>query len=538
MTPTHPQAAATAERRGRWRHLARWPRRLSLFWRTFLSLVLLLTACILAWVQTFRTLEFEPQALQSARQVASLVNLTRAALQHADAIARVSLVKTLVDEERLRIAPREPSDSYSGYGTDAFSRRVAEELTLHLGPGTLVAREVNGFAGLWVGFQMDQDSYWLLLDPRRVATIQGRTWLIWLGIASLFSLSGAAVLARFINRPLDALSEAAAQVGTGAWQAGRLDGDASTPEIRAVYQEFNRMARQLARAEEDRQLMLAGISHDLRTPLARLRLEAEMSVPDPQAQSDMVADLAQVNTIIDKFLDYARSGPSRLEPVDVGECLQAAMASQRALGPGQATDPDTHTSATDPSLTVTLEWPHTGPPVAARRQPAPPAIPHNAHAVSSGSTAIQALADPPAGHCMAMADPVDLLRVFNNLLENTRRYGRVPPAAAQAHIRVRCEGEWVQVEFSDRGPGVDAHTLSRLAQPFFRGDAARSQASGAGLGLAVVRKMLERMGGQLTLSSAGVPGEGLTARVQLQKATQKAVPMSAQTALTEAHAHS
>lgn len=461
---------------------ARWPRRVSLFWRTFLSLVLLLTACILAWVQTFRALEFEPQALQSARQVASLVNLTRAALQHADAIARVSLVKTLVDEERLRIAPREPSDTYQGYGTDTFSRRVADELAQHLGPGTLVAREVNGFAGLWVGFQMDRDSYWLLLDPRRLATIQGRTWLIWLGIATLFSLSGAAVLARFINRPLDALSRAAAQVGTGAWQAGKLDGDASTPEIRAVYQGFNRMARQLARAEDDRQLMLAGISHDLRTPLARLRLEAEMSVPDPQAQADIVADLAQVNAIIDKFLDYARPGPTHMEVVDVGECLHAALASQRALVRG--TEPAEPTDAPDTTLNVTLALPSGD-----ARQP-----------------------------CLAWADPVDLLRVFNNLLENTRRYGRVPPAVAEAHIRVWCDGDRVQVAFSDQGPGVDAPTLSRLAQPFFRGDSARSQASGAGLGLAVVRKMLERMGGQLTFSSPNTPGGGLTSLVQLRKA--------------------
>lgn len=472
---------------------SRWPRRVGLFWRTFLSLVLLLTACILAWVQTFRALEFEPQALQSARQVASLVNLTRAALQHADAIARVSLVKTLVDEERVRIAPREPSDTYTGYGTDTFSRRVADELAQHLGPGTLVAREVNGFEGLWVGFQMEQDSYWLLLDPRRLATIQGRTWLIWLCIATLFSLSGAAVLARFINRPLHALSRAAAQVGTGAWQAGRLDGDASTPEIRAVYQGFNRMARQLARAEEDRQLMLAGISHDLRTPLARLRLEAEMSVPDPQAQADIVADLAQVNAIIDKFLDYARPGPTHMQVVDVGECLQAALTSQRALvSQGKLCKPATPEprESADTLLMVTL------------------ALPSNE-------------GQPP---CLALADPVDLLRVFNNLLENTRRYGRMPPAAAQAHIQLSCDADHIQVAFGDRGPGVDAATLSRLSQPFFRGDAARSQASGAGLGLAVVRKMLERMGGQLSFSSPHAPGEGLTALVQLRKAPQQRQP--------------
>lgn len=456
--------------------LRRWPRRIGLFWRTFLYLVLLLTGCILAWVQTFRALEFEPQALQSARQVASLVNLTRAALQHADAIARVSLIKTLADEERLRIAPREPHDSYGGYGTDPFSRRVAEELMEKLGPNTIVAREVNGYRGLWVAFSMGPDSYWLLLDPHRVASIQGRTWLIWLVIAALLSLTGAAVLARLINQPLQALSRATAQVRSGEWTASPLDENASTPEIRAVNQGFNRMTRQLARMETDRQLMLAGISHDLRTPLARLRLEAEMSVPDPQARDDMVADMAQVNSIIDKFLEYARPSATPLQVVDVADCVQAAINSQR--------------DQASPSLQI-----HTS---------LPPGL-------------------------TAWADPVDLQRVINNLLENARRYGQTrpplptastdfahtqPPGQTDVLVSASLQGEWVRIDVSDRGPGVDATTLARMTQPFFRGDLARSQASGAGLGLAVVKKMLERMGGQLELGSGTMAVTATTASGQ------------------------
>src|SRR5690606_40668264 len=122
---------------------SRPPRELSLFWRTFILLAVLLLGCIIAWLQTFRALEFEPRALQSAQQLASLVNLTRAALVHSDSIARVSLVKTLADEEGVRIAPREPTDTYRLYNTDSLSRRVSERLSARLGPDTLVAREVN-----------------------------------------------------------------------------------------------------------------------------------------------------------------------------------------------------------------------------------------------------------------------------------------------------------------------------------------------------------------------------------------------------------
>ncbi|MDP3827264.1 MAG: two-component sensor histidine kinase, partial [Polaromonas sp.] len=125
---------------------------LSLFWRTFLFLSLLLIGCIVAWLQTFRALEFEPRAVQSARQLASLVNLSRAALKYSDSITRVWLIKTLAEEEGVRISPREPRDKFEHFVNDPFSERIGDELTARMGEGTVVARSVNGVPGLWVGF--------------------------------------------------------------------------------------------------------------------------------------------------------------------------------------------------------------------------------------------------------------------------------------------------------------------------------------------------------------------------------------------------
>ena len=444
---------------------SRRPGGLSLFWRTFFYLALLLAVSVLAWLQTFLALEFEPQALQRARQVASMVNLTRAALQNADPIARVSLVKTLVDEEGLRIAPREPGDTHLDYGTDAFTRKVATELSQRLGPGTVVARKVNGFAGLWVGFTMERESYWLLLDPERITAIHGSTWLIWLSTAVVLSLFGAGVMAGLINRPLKQLSVATARLREGTYAAELLDQHAATHEIREVNQGFNRMARELAQVEQDRTLMLAGISHDLRTPLARLRLEAEMSVPDPQARADMVADMAQIDGIVAKFLDYARPGHGTREPTDVSALLASAAQAQ----------------AQDGGLQIQLQ-------------------------VQPG--------------LVALADPVDLLRAINNLLENARRYGKTP---GQHHADVTLIAEHqghaprarVVITVADQGPGVSPDTLARMTQPFFRADEARSQAGGAGLGLAVVDKMLQRMGGKFVLHSP-VPNRQMTGGPGLQ----------------------
>ena len=441
---------------------ARPVRELSLFWRTFFLLALLLVGCIVAWLQTFRALEFEPRSLQSAQQLASLVNLSRAALVHSDSIARVSLVKTLADEERVRIAPREPADSYRLYNADTLSRRISELLQARLGAGTVVASEVNKVQGLWIGFSIDGDPYWLQTDPSRIELVAGTTWLIWLGTAAVLSLAGAALIARLINRPLKKLSFAASRVREGDFTTSQLNESVATSEIRQVNIGFNRMAQRLSKIEQDRALMLAGISHDLRTPLARLRLETEMSVGDPQAREHMAADIEQVNAIIDKFLDYAR--PDQLEPerVQLNEVIDAAIF---AMG-------------NPPDATVTCSMPD---------------------------------------DLYVMGDAVELHRVFSNLLENALRYGKDPiTAVARIEIAAKIKNEWVLIKLRDYGKGVSPDMLAQLTQPFFRGDASRTSATGTGLGLAIVERAVTRMGGRFALANSSTGG--LSAHIKLRLA--------------------
>ncbi len=438
------------------------PRGVSLFWRTFFFLALLLLGCILAWLQTFRALEFEPRTLQSAQQLGSLVNLSRAALKNADAIGRVALVKTLADEEGVRVLPREPGDKFKAYDQDALAKRVSEELTHRMGKDTVVAREVNGTDGLWVGFNIDADRYWLQADPARISVVAGTTWLVWLSIAVLLSLAGAALIARLINRPLKNLSFAAGRVREGDFAASHLDEGVATSEIREVNIGFNRMAQRLSKVEQERALMLAGISHDLRTPLARLRLETEMSVSDEQAKTHMAADIEQVNAIIDKFLDYARADHLSTSRISLNAAIDAAVFSLEH----------------DERLTVKLDVPE---------------------------------------DVMVIGDAVELQRVFSNLLENAIRYGHTPGTdKAQVEIGARVKDKSVLIKFRDRGPGVAPDQLARLTQPFFRGDTARTSASGAGLGLAIVEKTIARMGGEFVLASTGTGG--LAAHIKLQRA--------------------
>ena len=436
--------------------------KLSLFWRTFVLLAMLIVFSSLAWLQLFRTQEYEPRILRNAHQIATVVNLTRTALAHSDAIARVSLLKTLADEEDVSIQIREPNDKVAPFGETTMEKQLVQEMVKRLGEGTVIASSVNEKSGLWVGFAIENDSYWLQMDPERLRPLGGTAWLTWLSVTTLLSLAGAAIMAGLINQPLKRLSYAASQVREGHFNTSTLDENAATSEIREVNIGFNRMAERLAKIEAERALMLAGISHDLRTPLARLRLETELSVTDPETRELMAGDIAQLDEIIDKFLDYARP-----EPTDLGPVLLSGVLS-RCIAPWR----------NNPRFEISVD------------------VAEDLH---------------------VKAEPVELGRVLSNLLENARRYGQSPSdGITRVEIVARVHEGWVLLRVRDQGPGVSEDTLKNLTQPFYRGDTARTSATGSGLGLAIVERSVQRMGGTFSVfnNSAG----GLMALMKFRQA--------------------
>ena len=433
---------------------------LSLFWRTFFLIALLLVGGVFAWMQTFRALEFEPRAVQAAQQIASLVNLARSALKASDGINRVAIIKQMTNQASVKLAPREPADKWQPYEVDRFSRAIGQELRSQLGPDTLVASAVNGAPGLWVGFSIDADPYWLQAEPNRVGPMAWSTLTLWGSIALLATILGSAAIARLINQPLKELSFAASRIREGEFDS-HLDETTLTSEIRQVNMGFNRMARELAKVEEDRAVMLAGISHDLRTPLARLRLEAEMSVEDEEAKRNMALDIDQLDAIIDKFMDYARPGEVKLVPVHLSSVVDREISAFR-----------------DPTQ-IRIE----------------------------SRVAIDT---------RVMADDTELGRVLGNLFENARRYGRSTDGIAYVVVSYARTGPWVIVSVRDHGPGVPQQKLAQLTTPFYRGDAARTAATGAGLGLAIVEKAVQRMGGSFEIANAS--DGGFIAHIRLKRA--------------------
>lgn len=328
-------------------------------------------------------------------------------------------------------------------------QEMAEKVRDSLGGNTRFAAQRNGVEALWVSFFIGGDEFWVALPRERVEHPVSEVLLIWSGIVLALALLGAYFIARQVARPLKRLAQAAQQVGQGAMPQPLPEQGAK--EIIAVSRAFNQMSADLAADERERALVLAGISHDLRTPLARVRLAAELST-DESLREGLVADVEQMDAVIRQFLDYARLDESEAA---VLTDLQTLM--QETAQP----------FAAQARLILDL-------------QPAPPLA----------------------------VRPLLLKRALANLLDNAVKYG-----GGEITVQLGQDGNRVVLAVADRGAGIPAAQREAAKRPFVRLESARSDATGSGLGLAIVERAARLHGGKLQLEDRA--GGGLVARLVL-----------------------
>jgi len=444
----------------------RW-RSPSLFWRTFLLIVVLIIASLLAWAQSFRVFERGPRAQQLAQQVISIVNITKSALLFSDSALRRELLADLADNEGIRIVPREPTDVVKPFPDIPMLRLAADEVSERLGPATQVAAEVNNVQGIWVSFDIEGDGYWVFIERDPLARDVGTRWIRWAAMATLLSILVAVAITRVVNKPLRQLADAARSLGAG--HAPETLPDKGPAEIRTVNQSFNRMVADLTQLERDRAVLLAGISHDLRTPLTRLRLEIDINPLPEAARQAMAGDIEQMDAIVGQFLDYARPAPQQPKIVVVlAPLIEQALVHARLAGDAVA------------AVQVHLD----------------------------ASAAVDGY-------------PTELARALENLITNASRYGRDPTSERlELSIEVKNQDAHVVLTVADTGPGIAPDMVERLLRPFERGDTARSEARGAGLGLAIVERIARLHAGELRLR-ANQP-HGLRAELWLPAAATSA----------------
>jgi signal transduction histidine kinase len=275
--------------------------------------------------------------------------------------------------------------------------------------------------------------------------------LFWIGVTVLLVLGATVWAAHRMTRPLREFAAAADRLGLD--QTASPLAEQGPRELRNATRAFNRMQDRIHKLVDDRTLMLAAISHDLRTVLTRLRLRAEL-IEDNEQRGKAIGDLDEMQSMLDATLSFARDDNADEKPVKVD--LAAMLQS------------------------LTDDLADTG-----------------ANASYDGPDRL-----PIEGR------PIALRRAFTNLLENALRYGD------EALARLRAEDDQVVVEIADRGPGIPVENRENVFDPFFRLEGSRNRdTGGVGLGLAVVRAVAHRHGGDVIIADR--PGGGLVVSVRI-----------------------
>ena len=428
----------------------------SLFGRLALLLLVVVAVALVATIGVFRHDRAELLVRAFSDTKIAQLQAVRAALESSDAAERRETVRRIGQDFGVRIVP-ESERPLMGAGAPAYPQLEELETRLReqLGPGTVV-RPAPGRGLMFVRVDAGGTGYWIGFPLPSRPQIADEPWraIVWsLTLAAILFLA-AFLFARYLARPLRELNAAVERVGRGESPPPLPESGPS--EIANLNRGVNRMTANLRQLEQDRAVLLAGVSHDLRTPLARLRLGIEMAARDDATQAGMVADIEEMDRIIGQFLEFARTdSEAALEPRDANAIVAACVERYTSTGRDVRYAPGT------------------APPVPLR--------------------------------------PTAYARLVANLIDNAIAYG-APPVEITTTV---ANGKFV-LDVADRGPGIAPDEVARLKQPFTRASASRTNANGvagAGLGLAIVDRIARLHGGAFDLLPRD--GGGTIARVAI-----------------------
>jgi two-component system osmolarity sensor histidine kinase EnvZ len=427
-----------------------WPD--SLFGRTALTLGLafILFQSLAIALVSFTILT--PLAQRSADDLAALIVLSAQTWVELPPETRPAFEKELRQHHHLQLSKIDdigniPADRFlnSRKIEDALSQRTGQDIRLERGESDWVWADMK-MGGHFIRVGFEKNRYNVRAPLAAVGLVSMSALLIWIT---------ALIVVRRITRTLAQLSAAAAQVGQGKMPQPLPEHGAR--ELVTLAQAFNQMANEVQDLLANRTTLLAGISHDLRTPIARMRLAVAMlpEVTDPKLIAQIERDLVQMNQLIADFLDMARGLNSDAHhSCDVVAILQALVDDAKRGG---------------------------------------------------GNVSLTA---PPT--CELSIAPHALQRIVTNLIQNAVRYGQPHP------VEVRCEpaATGLEIQVLDHGPGIPEDQMELVFRPFFRLESSRNIATGgSGLGLAIARQLAQAHGWQLNLKAR--EGGGLVATLHI-----------------------
>jgi signal transduction histidine kinase len=327
-------------------------------------------------------------------------------------------------------------------------RSLFGRLTLILVIGLLAAQ----FTSLWL--HMDEREMLMRHGAPHIAGLPERFW-IHLALTLATVIAVALIAVRLVTRPIKELAEAAEAFGRDL-DAPPLVEQGPT-ETRQAAEAFNRMQARLKRLIAERSRALAAVSHDLRTPLTRLRLRAEL-VDDEALRAQINADIDDMQAMVESTLAYLRglSEDEPLQTIDVDALLQSLVADEQAT----------------------------------------------ARPVTLGTSAVEPFRGRLSG----------LKRAIVNLIDNAVKYGH------EARVSATDTSAFLEIVVEDRGPGIPEADLARVQEPYVRLESSRSrETGGVGLGLSIAQHAANLHGGRLVLANR--PEGGLRATLRLQRPT-------------------
>ena len=422
-----------------------WPR--SLFGRNALLIVVLMVLGQIVSLVLVRELIVKPRYELFAESLARNVSAVRAGLTALPAAQRGAFVEQFNQRALANLPPApERSNALRVLLTPVernFVRSVSQRVAAE-GGEIVWRREAGG--SLAVRLALEAAEYWIVLPGLLPAREFTGAWLAASLSCVALALIGALLIQRRLHRPLADVVQAAQTLARGATPP-TLAEDGPT-EVATLAGSFNKMAASLAQAERERVLMLAGISHDLRTPLTKLRLGVEIlrEQTEPALVASMTRSIEELDAIVGQFLDFAR------EDNDDGGSDAAVSGDVQALAREIAAACADHGQV----LTLALN--------------ATPAV---------------------------RMRPAALRRAVVNLIENAFRHGQLPVT-----LRTDTVLGWARIAVDDCGDGIASDELEAMKQPFRRASDARNGAPGSGLGLAIVERIARRHGGRLELARA------------------------------------
>lgn len=391
-----------------------------------------------------------PLAQRSAADLAGIMVLSARTLVQLPPELREGYRQRLAQDYELRFSEARPVPDPNPYFFP-YIEPLEDALVERLGrPVETVATLADGERWFWVALDAGDRVVWTGFPRQRLRTRPVEGLAVIAGLALLLILASATLLARRITQPLSRLCAAAAEVARG--RSPNPLPETGPAELKSLASQFNEMGRQVHELLANRTILLAGISHDLRTPLTRLRLAISMLPADAPGDltSRMERDIEEMNGLIGQSVDFARNlGAGHPEELDLGRLIGDLVADRPRV-----------------------IW-----------QPQRP--------------------------CWWRLDGLALRRILGNLLENALRYSRDP-----VEIHLDCGGASPVVSISDWGPGIPEAEREAVFRPYYRLEQSRSrQTGGSGLGLAVARHLADA--NRIELHLGVRRGGGTVARVQL-----------------------